>query len=88
MTIDRYMKHDNGINFTDKGIGSVKHADVIFTYTNNEGQVKTRPFIDIPFKNIKHTRLKRLKFRLFRNGGIYFVLHYWFARKIKRITLG
>ena len=55
------MKQDNRIYFTDKAIANVKHADIIFTYTNNEGQVQTRPFIDIPFKNLKQTRLKGLK---------------------------
>ena len=82
------MKQDNRIRFTDKVIGSIRHADIIFTYTNKEGQVKTRPFIDIPFENLQHTRLKGLKIRVFRNGGIYFILQYWFAGKSKKITLG
>ena len=82
------MKQDNRIYFTDKAIANVKHADIKFTYTNKEGQVQTRPFIDIPFKTLKQTRLKGLKLRVFRNGGIYFILQYWFTRKSKKITLG
>ena len=62
--------------------------DIIFIYTNKDGQVKTRPFIDIPFENLKHTRLKELNLRVFRNGGIYFVVRYWFQRKTKTLTLG
>ena len=70
------MKLDNKIKFTDKGISNVKHVDIIFTYTNKEDQIKTRPWINIPFENLKHTRLKGLKLRVFRNGGIYFILDY------------
>ena len=79
------MKLDNKIKFTDKEISNVKHVDIIFTYTNKEGQIKTRPWINIPFENLKHTRLKGLKFKVFRNGGIYFILQYWFAGKSKKI---
>ena len=80
------MKLANGIRFTDKGISNVKHVDIIFTYTNKDGQVKTRAFIDIPLENLKHTRLKGLNLRVFRNGGIYFVVRYWFQRKTKTLT--
>ena len=82
------MKLANEINFTDKAIANVRHADIIFTYTNKEGQVKTRAFTDIPFKNLKHTRLKGSKLRVFRNGGIYFIVRYWYQKKHKTLTLG
>ena len=67
------------ICFTDKAISDVRHSKLEFIF---------KPFIDIPFKNIKHTRLKGLKLRVFRNGEIYFVLQYWFEGKPKKITLG
>ena len=82
------MKQDHKINFTDKGIADVRHAHYEFTFTDKLGQIKTRSRVDIPFKNIKQTRLKGLKLRVFRNGGIYFVLQYWFGGKPKKITLG
>ena len=82
------MKLENQINFTDKGIADVRHSHYEFTFTNKLGQVKTKPRVDIPFKNLKNTRLKGLKLSLFRNGGIYFVLHYWFNRKSYKLTLG
>ena len=67
------------IYFTDKAISEVKHSKIEFIF---------KPFVDIPFKNIKHTRLKGLKLRVFRNGGVYFVLQYWFRGKPRKITLG
>ena len=81
------------IYFTDKAISDVKHSKLEFSYKNKNGQNKTRSRIDIPFKNLKQTRCKGLKLRVFRGskkspGGIYFVLHYWFKSKIKRTTLG
>jgi|10_taG_2_1085330.scaffolds.fasta_scaffold23673_1 hypothetical protein len=82
------MKLANGIRFTDKAIANVRHADIVFTYTDQNGQVKTKPFVDIPFKNLKHTRLKGLNLRVFRNGGIYFIVRYWFQKKTKTLTLG
>ena len=82
------MKLANGIRFTDKAIANVRHADIIFTYTNKEGQVKTKAFVDLPFVNLKHTRLKGLNLRVFRNGGIYFIVRYWFQKKTKTLTLG
>ena len=82
------MKLANEIRFTDKVIANARHADIIFTYTNKEGQVKTKPFVDLPFVNLKHTRLKGLNLRVFRNGGIYFIVRYWFQKKTKTLTLG
>ena len=82
------MKLDNKIKFTDKALANVKHADYEFTYVHKDGSTKTRPWLDLPFENLKHTRLKGLKFRLFRNGGMYFVLHYWFQKDHKVLTLG
>ena len=82
------MKQDNRIKFSDKAIANVRRADIVFTYTDQNGQVKTKPFVDIPFKNLKHTRLKGLNLRVFRNGGIYFIVRYWFQKKTKTLTLG
>ena len=70
------------IHFTDKALTEIKHPKLEFNL---------KPFVDIPFKNLRNTRLKGLKLRVFKGsykkpGGIYFVLQYWFKSKTNRIT--
>ena len=76
------------IKFTDKAIANLRHADYEFTYLTKDGSTKARKYIEISFQDLRHTRFKGLKITLFRNGGIYFGLSYWFNGKSKRVPLG
>ena len=76
------------IKFTDKALAELKHSQFDFTYITKDGSTKSHKQIDIPFSGLRHTRLKGLKLRLFRNGGIFFQLQYWFNKKSKRHPLG
>ena len=76
------------IKFTDKAISNLRHADYEFTYLTKDGATKTRKQIEITFEDLRHTRLKGLKIRIFRNGGLHFGLSYWFNGESKRVPLG
>ena len=76
------------IKFTDKGIANLRHSDYDFTYVGKGGSAKTRKQIEITFQDLRHTRLRGLKIRIFKNGGLHFCLSYWFNKKSKRHSLG
>ncbi len=76
------------IKFTDKELAELKHSKFDFTYVAKDGSTKSRKYIEISFQDLRHTRLKGLKVTLFKNGGIYFGLSYWFNKKSKRHPLG
>ena len=76
------------IKFTDKGIANLRHSDYDFTYVGKGGSAKTRKQIEITFQDLRHTRLRGLKIRIFKNGGLHFCLSYWFNKKSKRHPLG
>ena len=76
------------IKFTDRALSDLRHSHYEFTYVAKDGSTKARKYIEISFQDLRHTRLKGLKITLFRNGGIYFGLSYWFNGKSKRLPLG
>ena len=76
------------IKFTDRALSDLKHSQYEFTYIAKDGSTKTKKYIEISFQDLRHTRLKGLKIILFRNGGIYFGLSYWFNKQSKRLPLG
>ena len=76
------------IKFTDRAIANLRHSDYEFTYVAKDGSTKTRKQIEITFQDLRHTRLKGLKIRIFRNGGFHFGLSYSYDGKSKRLPLG
>ena len=56
------------LKFTDKALANIRHSNYEFTYIAKDGSTKTRKQIEIGFENLRHTRLKGLKIRIFSNG--------------------
>ena len=54
----RKLDDMKALKFTDKALADLRHSQFEFTYIAKDGSTKTHKQLDIPFSNLRHTRLR------------------------------